>query len=107
MGAKEWVSIWRRSSMFDHHPRIYGNMVWMRGRYPHLLNDCLALVDVAEFANSTLIGMLAATAAASKELPAREDFFHRVLAKMEAEEGLSAARRKLLGLACKEGWAPE
>ena len=104
------IATWRKLALFDAREGVmqaYRDLYSLRTRRRFdVIDRILAALDVNEFPEAFLVGILTVTAAAARELAEREDFFQRVRARLAASRGVEAADRALLGLACSEGWAP-
>jgi hypothetical protein len=102
--TRDYIADWRRLTLWNLPEGcrcMYSDVYLLRERGQwRALDQVLAALDVSEFPDALLVGLLTVTASAARWLDAREGFYRRVAAKI----GLQRAEDVLLGLACEEGW---
>jgi hypothetical protein len=71
-----------------------------------LIDQCLDWIDLKDFPDRFIMGVLTITASCARQLTRREDFFKDVEARFTMKHGSKKASKMLKGLAREEGWRP-
>jgi hypothetical protein len=102
--TRDYIADWRRLTIWNLPEGcrcMCSDVCLLRERQQwRTLDYALASLEVSEFPDAFLVGLLTVTASMALWLNEREGFYRRVAEKI----GLQRAEEVLLGLACEEGW---